>query len=290
MEEVEEERYMACIIIAHGAFLTVNNKSYNPFKNYRHRNNPFTGRKFKFEEEEEEKRTRPREMAIMPNLVDFPINVSLCNFAVPTESCEYPPMKLIALKDEMMRRFNQYEITNDQNMNDELFKNISYVSQRSSTALGVTYNDYPHLSTITKRPEYAERWIYGSRHINKIFTNCDELGIKCGIYVVQNNIGIKNGKMKSFGNGMLFDELINYFVEKYGVNKMYILDISCSEVYNPEMTEKITDREILYNIFNHARRMMRGGKKRKIKNKLKKCKSKKINWKNKKCKSRKNKY
>lgn len=331
-----EERYIACIIIAHGAFLTSINETYNDktlskigfrfshkggirFTNKRktrtankrgsinssvikydpgirfkrERENITTNKRgtrtvfqpqrgIRFTHEEEEKRKRPIEMRIMPKIVDLPINITMCNFPVPTEECIYIAEEFINLKDRLISRFEEHESMNNNVINDEIFKYVVEASQKDSGAIGFQYRDETWAPNYTKRPEYTEQWITGSKCIDKFFRGCSEFGIQCGIYIVQNNVGIKNGSMIPFNNNdrILLSELIEDFSRNYQLNKMYILDTSCSIVANPEMNEAIEDRQILNNIFNHAVMMMseikpsmRGGKKRKRKNKTIKNKS-----------------
>jgi hypothetical protein len=223
---------------------------------------------------------QPKEQEIMPKIINLPMNISLCTFSAPTETCAYPEEELIALKDKLISRLENY--AND--MNDKIFENILYVSQRSHP-IGFTYSSDEWAPHFSKKPEYTERWIYGNQCIDKKFTDCHESEIDCDIYILQNNVGIENGSIIHYGDGILFSELFDYYADEYNVNKMYILDTTCSVVYNPEMNRHITNESIINNIFKYALQFIRGGKiikckkkaknKNKNKNKTKKIKNKK---------------
>lgn len=251
-----DERYVACIIIGHGGMMTVRNENPISIRSKSRRNQT---NKIRWKHEEDERRIQPKEHRIMPMIIDLPINISLCTFAVPAESCAYPEDKLIALKDEMIYRLELHS----ENINNDIFKNIVHTSQRSHP-IGFTYSSNEWAPYFTKRHEYSERWINGNKCINKKFTDCHELPIDCGVYILQNNVGIENGTILNYGNnGILFSELFDYFIDEYNVNKMYILDTTCSDVYNPEMNEYINDKYIINNIFKHGISLISGGKKNK---------------------------
>lgn len=262
------EKYVACMIIGHGGMLTLRNDNFS-IQNRRQRTSGT--KKIKWKHEETERRMQPKEYSIMPKIIDLPMNISLCTFSAPTETCAYPDTEVIALKEQLLHRLSGHS----EDMNDEIFQNILYVSQRTQP-IGFTYSSDEWAPHFSKKPEYTERWIHGNQCINKKFTDCHEAEIDCGIYVIQNNIGIENGSIIHYGDGILFSELFDYYANEYDVNKMYILDTTCSVVYNPEMNAYITDKNIINNIFKHALKFIRGGKKIKNKNKKRKNKTRKI--------------
>jgi hypothetical protein len=284
-----EEKFVAIIIIGHGGIITIKNVS-----NISQQSNLSLGlpkefrnihkktKKIRWLHEETEKRMQPREMRIMPQIINSNTNLSICTFAVPTESCSYPEDTLINLKNELIYRLRQ-----ETQMNDEIFKNILYVGQRRGRE-PFTYSSDVWAPYFTKRPQYTERWIYGKKYINKLYTDAPESPIDCGVYVLQNNVGIQNGVYLSYSqDGTELKELIEYFEEEYDVNKIYMLDTTCSNVYNPEMNNFITDTNIIDNVFKYGVSLMSAGKrhkrkkhktnknKKKNKNKRKKYKTKK---------------
>jgi hypothetical protein len=257
----DDEQYIACIIIGHGGMLTTRNSEYDRYQHLKKKSH--TTRKIKWKHEEDERRMRPQEDEIMPKIINLPMNISLCTFAVPTESCAYPDDKLIALKDELLERFEDSE-----NMNDDIFKNILHVAQRTQK-IGFTYSSDEWAPFFSKRHEYSEKWIRGRRCIDKKLVDCPDATIECGIYILQNNVGLENGTMISYDDGILFSKLFDYFANNHDVNKMYLLDTTCSVVYNPEMNGYINDERVKNNIFKHALTFMSGGKKYNFKKKIK---------------------
>lgn len=273
-----EETFVAIMIIGHGGIITTRNdlNMSEPrlslgLPGMRSRKNHSSSNKIRWAHEEYRRRMLPREMSIMPEIINTNSNISLCTFAVPTESCFYEDNTLIALKYDLLDR-----VGNLSEINDDIFKNVLYVGQRRGKE-PYTYSSKDWAPYFTKRPQYTERWVHGKKHINKIYKDAPESPVNCGIFMLQNNVGIKNGSLITHPeDGMTLKEIVEYFEEDYGVNKLYILDVTCSVVYNPEMDDYIRDPNILDNIFKHGVSLMTAGK---IKNKSKRNKFKKNKFK-----------
>lgn len=262
-----EEKFVAIMIIGHGGIMTVRNDSNISRQSNislglpkEFRNVHKTTKKNRWLHEETENRMQSREMKIMPQIMNSNANLSICTFAVPTEACSYPEDTLIDLKNELI-----YRLRPQTELNDEIFKNILYVGQRRGIH-PFTYNSDVWAPYFTKRPQYTERWIYGKKYINKLYTDDAEVPITCGVYVLQNNVGIQNGIDLSYSkDGTELKEFIEYFEQEYDVNKIYMLDATCSNVYNPEINDFITDPNVIDNVFKYGVSLMSAGKRHKRK-------------------------
>lgn len=271
-----EENFIVIMFVGHGGIMTEINGNSDM-------SNRSSCTKIKWKRKEDHRMMQSREEIIMPKFIDSSANISLCSFAVPTETCNYPDDEMMILKNELLNGLEQYY----ENMTDDIFKDILHSAQLTSP-IGFRYGSDDWAPHFTKRPSYAERWIHGNTYVDKMYSDDPESSIDCGIYILQNNIGLENGSLIRYkDNGTTLGEIIGDFELGFDVNKFYILDTTCSVVYNPELSDTIKDQDILDNIFECVVSMMRGGKNKKNKNKSKKNKSKKN--KSKKNKSKKNK-
>lgn len=238
------ERYVSCMILSHGEFLSVNGNG-------------------------------------VVELIDIttPIDFMIGSFAVPTESCHYPPDYFRKMKDKMIDFSRNPNITDD---------NIGYtfqhmIGQSQEDSFSMRYRENDWAGYFHSKPFLSENWIYGNKYFEKNYTDCPEFKNEhtCGIYVLKNNVGIEIGQhidYPSSGN-FTFSELVNFFVHNFNINKLYIFDGSCGVVADPnDEYNYVKDPRTL----NRLRRQIsslfafRGGKKKKRRNqnKTKKRKSK----------------
>jgi hypothetical protein len=241
IKQNNEEKYLALMIIGHGAYLT-------EYDN---------------------------------NVIDViemttPIHILLGTFAAPTESCYFEADDLIELKDKLVEYSEEANNQGYKNM-DNVFQHIVYQAQVDNK--GKTYGD-PNLQ-LSNKPNLTENWINGNTYFDKIYSDCPEFhDISCGLYVINNNIAIPSGTYIKFNNRITLSDILNHYYEKYGIHKIYILDCSCSVVYNPERTRYIEDSRILRKIMRNVSKKFSGGggkksKKRKYKNRKSKRRNKK---------------
>jgi hypothetical protein len=229
-------KYLTCVIIGHGGFLTKYDETNNP------------------------------------DLIEIitPVNFEMITFAAPTESCSYPPELLINLKDTLLTYLNDENIT-DNNINN-VFQQAVNQSQIDVSRFRYGYKEWGGYFSET-RYKFTENVISGNKYVEKIFKDCPEADITCGIYILKNNVNIPTGTRIHIDN-FTFTDMCTLFKTKYNIDEMFLLDCTCSVIYNPENTEYIKDPRKKRNIMNHFLKAVKinGGKKNKLKYKKNKRK------------------
>jgi hypothetical protein len=244
------EKYITCIVIAHGGILTEHTKQ-----------NTYDTIEF-----------------------DTSINMNICTFAAPTEKCSYPPDLVIELKNYLLRDltnlYNEGRL-NDINNVSALFNQL--VNQSQEDVLGTRYHGKDWAGFFSKNPHKTERWIVGHKYVDKKF-DYDNTGlgnIELGVYILVNNVGIP------FGSVYNHETLLEFIrdIEKLNVTNLFMWDMTCSVVYEPDEKSYIQDKRSLNLIGRQVMKYVdttRGGNKkknRKMRNKSKNKKSLKMKMK-----------
>jgi hypothetical protein len=242
------EKYITCIVIAHGGLLTKHTIQ-----------NTYDTIEF-----------------------ETPINMNICAFAAPTETCRYPPDLLIDIKNYLLS--NTTKLYNENRLND--INNVSayfnqLVNQSQEDILGVRYHDKEWAGHFSKNMHKTERWITGHKYVNKKFDYDNTgLNIDLGIYILANNVGIP------FGSDYNYETLLELIrdIENLNVTNLFMWDMSCSVVYEPDEKFYIQDKRTLNligrQVLKYVDTTIGGNKKqknRKIRNKSKNKKSSKRN-------------
>jgi hypothetical protein len=222
-----DSKYISCIIIGHGSYIT-------EFKNN----------------------------VIDTINIEIPIEIMLGTFATPTETCAYPEDLLIQLKDRLVQYSNDPNIT-DENINNTFQQLINQAQIDSSK---FRYSDLDWAGEFSKKPFFTENWISGYNYVEKEYKKCPETEIQCATYILKNNVGINIGTSFTY-NSITLTDMINYFIENFGINKIYIFDATCSIVKHPNGIDRVTDFRTLNRIRRNIIKFFSGGNKE---NKLKK--------------------
>lgn len=244
--------YVACMFIGHGTFLTERNRE---------------------------------GIAELVPIETSPLELNICTFAPPGEGCFYPPDALISLKDTLINFSSQIE---DENF-ERTFQQTLTMAQAESV-LGRLYYDPEWAPYFNKRYQFSGLCKKTYRYFEKKFSSDEE--INSGVYIIKNNIGLPNNSILSFDNPQFqtLKNITNYFNNLHlHVEKLFILDATCSVFLNLEKNGYINDRRTISRLGNDlvkisqlaGRKKRRHSKKKTLKNKTKKLKFKKIrNYKN----------
>lgn len=178
-------------------------------------------------------------------LRETPIDLFICNFAEPGNVCKHIP--------DILQQIIECIITNTSENN---FKKI--VENCQIANIGTTHSQWWMTKESARDYNRTEQWINGRQYYEKIFTNFKseeerEFGGKSGVYIGRNNIGIPVGTIL-FSNEVnekyTLSMVIDYFTG-IGVNRLYMLDTTCSIFLDGEgkdITDAYTIRHNRLNI------------------------------------------
>lgn len=219
-------------------------------------------------------------------------NLFSITFSPAGETCSYGPNLLHKLKFALSNMLlGQLGNEKDEDSKNDLFAHI--VSQAELDVRGITYQDITWTGDFNTNIQFAGRQYSGNNYLEKVFSAGN--GIICGAFVIDTNIKIYETESTTFqvGNSTNLSDIVEKF---NGVDKIYILDTTCSVVLNPEGTMYLTynsegdidrratrqwSREINKHMPPINTNVYRGGKRRKSK-KSKKNKKRRKKKKNKK--------
>ena len=179
------------------------------------------------------------------------IDIHICNFAEPGNVCKHIPDKL--------KQIIECIITNTSENN---FKRI--VENCQIANIGTTHSQWWMTKESARDHSRTEQWINGHEYYEKIFTNFKpeeekEFGGKSGVYIGRNNIGITVGTIL-FSNEVnekyTLSMVIDYFTG-IGVNRLYMLDTTCSIFLDGEGNDINNQVTIILNRLNIQRLISR---------------------------------
>lgn len=237
--------YVVCMFIGHGNFLTERNS---------------VG------------------LAELVPIKTYPLQLNICTFAPPGEGCFYPPNALISLKDTL---FNFFSKIKDEKVEDT-FQHTLNMAQ-SESELKMLYSDPRWAAYFNTRYQFSGLCKQTNMYFEKNFSSDEK--INSGVYIIKNNIGLQNNSILSFDNQQFqtLKNITNYFNNLH-VEKLFILDATCSVFLNLEKTDYIKDNRTISRLGNDLvkisqqagrKKKRHSKKKRTIKNKTKKMKFKK---------------
>jgi hypothetical protein len=158
----------------------------------------------------------------------LPIELNICSFAPPGESCYYSAESMMDLKHKLIDYSGKVADSDF----ERTFQQILFMAQKESE-LGVLYGDPQWAGTLNKRPEFSEICKKTTLYFEKKFTDDASLDIT-GIHIIRNNIGLPASTVLSFSDPTYRDmtNICNSF-QSMGVKKLFLLDATCSNFLNP---------------------------------------------------------
>ena len=184
-------------------------------------------------------------------LRETPIDLHICNFAEPGNVCKHIPDKL--------KQIIACIITNS---SEDNFKII--VENCQIANIGTTHSEWWMTKESARDYSRTEQWINGRQYYEKIFTNFKPekekaFGGKSGVYIGRNNIAIPVGTILFSNNEnekYTLSMVIEYF-KNLGVNRLYVLDTTCSVFLDEEGNDINNPVTIRHNLFNIQRLVSR---------------------------------
>ena len=224
------ENYVVCMFIGHGTFLTNKNKE--------------------------------GIAELIP--ITSPLELSICTFAPPAETCFYPPEALLSLKNTLIGYSKKIM---DEDV-DRSFQQLLLSAQQES-GINMSYSAPIWSGFFNKRPEFSELCIKSNKYFEKQFSSAEI--ILAGAYIIKSNIrSIPTILPFSDQNFQTLSSIITFF-NNHNVKKIFILDATCSVFLgeNGYIEDEKTIRRLRHDLLKLPQF---GGKKIHSKKKLKKKK------------------